>query len=92
MPSFTNEAYRKPLVAYASGAIAHPLNDSVDGLLMPEEDIQALSYVLHRLTNSPEPRKRLGEAGYEKVSYFYEASAVTQHLMESLEARKKVGI
>jgi glycosyltransferase involved in cell wall biosynthesis len=83
-------AYRKPVVAYASGAVAHLLEDGVDGLLVPEGDIHALSDALNRLTNSPELSKQLGEAGYDKVSRLYEASTVTRRLLKSLEAPKKV--
>jgi glycosyltransferase involved in cell wall biosynthesis len=78
-------AYRKPVVAYASGAVAQLVEDGVDGLLVPEGNVQALSDALQRLSDSPELSKRLGEAGHDKVRRLYEASAVTRRLLEALE-------
>lgn len=77
-------AYQKPVVAYASGAIARLVDDGVDGLLVPEGDIQALGDALHLLSVSPELSKRLGQAGHDKVRRQYEAGAVTQRLLQSL--------
>jgi glycosyltransferase involved in cell wall biosynthesis len=73
------------VVAYACGAVAHLVEDGVDGLLVTEGNIHALSDPLQRLSDSPEMSKRLGEAGHDKVRRLYEASSVTRRLLEALE-------
>lgn len=77
-------AYRKPVVAYATGAPAHLIEHDVDGLVVPEGDIEGLAEALLRLAESPDLCRRLGEAGYAKVVAHYEAGKVTRHLLEQL--------
>ncbi len=77
-------AYRKPVIAYATGATAHLIEDGVDGLLVPEGDIQALAGAIGRLNASPDWSRRLGEAGYAKVLRHYEAGSVTRRLLDRL--------
>lgn len=79
-------AWRKPVVAYACGAVAGLIEDGVDGLLVPEGDVEALAEALHRLYASPALCRRLGEAGHAKVVRDYEAGAVTRRLLGVLAA------
>lgn len=77
-------AYRKPVLAYETGAVAHLVENGVDGILVPEGDVHALAEALHRLNTSPDLCRRLGEAGHAKVMAHYEADAVTQSLLARL--------
>lgn len=79
-------AHRKPVVAYACGAVAGLVEDGVDALLVPEGNVAALAGAMRRLTDSPELGRRLGEAGYAKVCRHYEVTAVTRRLMDELLA------
>jgi glycosyltransferase involved in cell wall biosynthesis len=79
-------AWRKPVVAYACGAVAGLIEDGVDGLLVPEGDVEALAEALHRLSTAPDLCRRLGEAGHARVLRDYEAGAVTRRLLDALAA------
>lgn len=77
-------ACRKPVVAYAAGAVGRMVRDGVDGLLVAEGDIDALAAALYRLSDSPELCQRLGEAGHARVLACYEAGSVTRRMLDQL--------
>ena len=77
-------AYRKPVVAYECGAVAHLIENEVDGLLVPEGDTRALADAMERLAKSADTCRKLGAAGYEKVLTNYEAGDVTLRLLSRL--------
>jgi len=81
-------SYRKPVIAFASGASIELIEDGVDGLLVPEGDTLALARAIDRLNDCPQWCRRLGEAGHAKVLQRYEAAAVTGRLIERLLPRK----
>jgi glycosyltransferase involved in cell wall biosynthesis len=70
-------AMKRPVVAYASGGAPEVVSDGETGLLVPRGDTAALAQVLLRLIRDPELRRRLGEAGRERVERMFrpEASA-----------------
>jgi glycosyltransferase involved in cell wall biosynthesis len=82
-------SYSKPVIAYATGAVADLIEHEVDGLLVPEGDIKALAQAINRLADSPSLCRRLGEAGYEKVKSRFEAGVVTKSLLERLVSTGK---
>lgn len=77
-------AFRKPVIAYATGAPAQMVRHGVDGLLVPEGDIAALADALWQLHQSPELCRRLGEAGHGRIAQEFEAGLVTRRLMRHL--------
>lgn len=77
-------AFRKPVIAYATGAPAQMIRHGVDGLLVPEGDIAALADALWQLHQSPELCRRLGEAGHARIGPEFEAGLVTRRLMRHL--------
>jgi len=77
-------AWRKPVVAYATGAPAALIAHGVDGLLVPEGDIAALAAALAQLAASPDLARRLGAAGHAKAAARFAAPAVTAHLLHAL--------
>jgi len=77
-------AYRKPVVAYATGAPARLITHEVDGLLVPEGDTRALSAALQRVASDSALCQRLGEAGYTKVEQNYQTATVAHRLFRLL--------
>jgi glycosyltransferase involved in cell wall biosynthesis len=77
-------AFRKPVVAYATGAPAQMIRHGVDGLLVPEGDIAALEQAIWQLHQSPEQCRQLGEAGHRRIAKEFEAGLVTRRLMQHL--------
>ena len=83
-------ACKKPVIAYACGAMSLLIEDGVDGILVPEGDIDALAMAINKLEDSPALRQRLGEAGHAKVLKHYEANVVTRDLMCHLFSQRNV--
>lgn len=77
-------AFSKPVIAYATGASAELIEDGVDGLLVPEGDIEGLATAIHRIEADPFWAQALGRAGHAKVLARYEAGAVTRQIVAQL--------
>lgn len=77
-------AWRKPVVAYATGAPAQMIRHGVDGLLVPEGDLDALAQAMGQLHESPALCRRLGEAGHQRACTEFEAGHVTRRLLAHL--------
>lgn len=75
-------AHRKPVVAYATGAPARLVRDGIDGLLVPEGDIDGFANAIAQLSRDEALCRRLGEAGYSRAVEVYEAKQVTNQLMD----------
>jgi glycosyltransferase involved in cell wall biosynthesis len=56
-----------PVVATRVGGVPDVVRDGVDGLLVEPGDREALADALARLAADPELRRRMGEAGRERV-------------------------
>jgi glycosyltransferase involved in cell wall biosynthesis len=67
------------VVGSAAGAIPEALGDA--GLVVPEEDVGALSEVLQRLHDEPAEHQRLGAAGRRRVLDGYTDAAVAQRTL-----------
>jgi hypothetical protein len=59
--------YGKPVIACTVGGIRETVKDGVEGLLVPPEDVPALQDALRTLMSNPELRRRLGEAGENRI-------------------------
>ena len=81
MPSICEEAFGfaaaeamamgKPVIASASGGLAELITDTVDGLLVPPGDEEALTAAISRLISDPEQARALGVSARGKIhSYF----------------------
>lgn len=55
------------VVATAGGGASELVDDGVDGLLVPPDDVDALAVALRRLAGDPDLRQRLGRAGRARV-------------------------
>ncbi|GAB6066997.1 glycosyltransferase family 4 protein [Methylothermus subterraneus] len=60
-------ACRKPVVATRVGGIPEIVEDGVTGFLVERDDLEGLIAKVERLIENPELRRRMGEAGREKV-------------------------
>ncbi len=66
-----------PVVAFHHGGVGEAVLDEVTGLLAPEGDVAQLSGLLLRLLSDPPLRRRLGEAGRERVRRHFDIRAQT---------------
>jgi glycosyltransferase involved in cell wall biosynthesis len=61
-------ACRRPIVASAVGGIPEIITDGLSGLLVPPDDVDALSAAMLRLLERPEIGRALGESAYQTVA------------------------
>jgi colanic acid/amylovoran biosynthesis glycosyltransferase len=69
-------AHGRPVVASAVGGLLDLVSDGVTGIHVPPGDVPALRAALERLLADRELRRRLGEAGRERVRERFSWSAV----------------
>ena len=69
-------AHGLAVIGSAGGAIPETLGDA--GLVVPEEDVTALSETLQRLHDNPAEHQRLGAAGRKRVMDRYTDAAVAE--------------
>jgi type III pantothenate kinase len=75
----------KPVVASAVGGLLDLVADGETGLLVPPRDVTALRSALERLLADGELRRRMGEAGRERVRESFSWPAVTDATIEAYE-------
>jgi glycogen(starch) synthase len=73
-------AYRKPVIGAAAGGVPEVITEGEDGLLVPFGDVGALCQQIAALLDDEPMRRRLGEAGYRKVSKLYTWDVVFRKL------------
>jgi glycosyltransferase involved in cell wall biosynthesis len=56
-----------PVIGTDVGGVGEMIQPGVTGLLVPLDDAQALQNALIQLIDSPELRKKMGQAGYDRV-------------------------
>lgn len=78
-------AYGRPVVAGAVGGLLDLVADGETGLLVPPRDVPALRGALERLLADPELRRRMGEAGRERVREHFAWPAVTDATLAAYE-------
>lgn len=88
-------ACRRPIVASRVGGVPEIIQDEVSGLLVPQDDADALSAALLRLLDCPELRKSLGDSAYATVSKHFTwemMGAQYESLMSGLVASRREGV
>jgi glycosyltransferase involved in cell wall biosynthesis len=60
-------AFGLPVVATRTGGLPEVVDDGVTGILVPAGDAEALADALIRLLRDPDLRRRMGQAGQERV-------------------------
>lgn len=75
-------AAQRPVVATAVGGVPDVVEEGVDGFLVEVGDVQALAERLDRLARDPELRRRMGEAGRERVVPRYRVARLVDDVDE----------
>jgi glycosyltransferase involved in cell wall biosynthesis len=75
-------ARRRPVVATPVGGTPEVVVDGETGLLVPPRDPDALAAALRRLLADADLRRRMGDAGYERVRERFSADAMTGRVLE----------
>ena len=73
--------FSKPVVSSDIGGMTEIVGDGVSGLLVPPDDVDALTDTLGRLVRSPELRESIGRGGRAA----YEASFTLDRMAEEAE-------
>lgn len=67
----------KPVIGCDAGAVASLIDDGIDGVLVPPDDVASLGAALLRLLRSPDLSRQMGQAGRRKVQRRYTWDEVT---------------
>lgn len=78
-------AHGRPVVATPVGGTPEVVADGETGLLVPPRDPAALAAALRRLLDDPALRRRLGEAGRQRVAERFTASAMEDTILALYE-------
>ena len=73
-----------PIAAGRAAAVPELVLEGECGVLVPPDDVEALSAALKRLLSAPEMRKRLGEGGRRRVRA-YDAPLIASRFLEALD-------
>jgi glycosyltransferase involved in cell wall biosynthesis len=68
------------LIGTNVGGIAEQIQDEVNGLLVPVDDVPALTGAIERLVTDPEFRYKMAEAAYEKAKKTYSLTRVIKQM------------
>ena len=73
-------ALQKPIISTWHSGIPELVENDVSGLLVPEQDVDALARAIEILADNPAERARLGAAGRSKVERSFNASLLGKNL------------
>jgi len=74
-------ACAKPVVASRVGALREIIVDGETGILVPPNDVLALSSALDYLVENPRQAREMGEKGYDRVMGHYSADLVVPRML-----------
>ena len=75
-------AHGLPIVATQVGGVPEIIDHDGNGLLVPAGDVAALAAAIHRVATDPALRRRLGDAGRERVSTAFSLSTMVRNYDE----------
>jgi len=78
-------AFGLPVVATNAGGLPEVVQDNVTGILVPPKDPNALADAIVRLLRDPELRRRLGNAGRERVLSEFTTEHIVDQTLEVYE-------
>lgn len=64
-------ALGRPVVATAAGGPVETVKNGITGILVPPSDFRAMAAAIISLLQSPELRKRMGEAARQRIAHFF---------------------
>lgn len=79
-------AQKTPVVATPVGGTPEVVNDGETGLLVPPRDPDALADTIRALLDDPERARRMGEAGYTRVSSLFVAGEMATRVLAVYDA------
>ena len=77
-------AYAKPVVAFATGGPRFLIEDGVDGLLIPEGDVDALARAIIELLGDPVRRAEMGKRGEARTRTQFDPATIAARLAREL--------
>lgn len=78
-------AMGKPIVASCSQGMEAYIEDGVNGLLVPQHDVEAMRHAIKRLLDDPELRERLGANARAYAEQNLDPDKCTEHLARFFE-------
>jgi glycosyltransferase involved in cell wall biosynthesis len=78
-------AFGLPVVATRAGGLPEVVEDGVTGMLVPPGDPRALADAIESLWRNPDLRRKMGEAGRERVLAHFTANHVAQETLRVYE-------
>jgi glycosyltransferase involved in cell wall biosynthesis len=78
-------AARLPVVTTAAGDSATVVQDGLTGYVVPIEDVEGMAERIVRVAQSPDLRRRLGEAGRRRVELQYSSERLGDHLLSAYD-------
>ncbi len=82
---FEYMAMARPTVSVATAPVAATLEDGVEGLLFPANQVEALTLALRRLLADPVLRRQLGQAARLRIERDYTWEHNAQHIFQLLQ-------
>ncbi|MEH6473335.1 MAG: glycosyltransferase family 4 protein [Halopseudomonas sp.] len=84
LPNVLMEAQSQKLCCLSTriSGIPELINDGQTGVLVPQQDVNALSAALEKLIDQPQWRSQLAEAGYQRVTQTFAVDRGIDKLME----------
>jgi len=79
-------AFGLPVVATNVGGLPEVVQDGVTGILVPSKDPNALADAIVRLLRDPDLRKRLGNAGRERVLSEFRTDRIVEQTLKVYES------
>lgn len=73
-----------PAVCTVIGSTPEMIDDGVDGLLVPQEDSDAIAEAVAELISSPQRRRRMGEAARRRAVREFDTRVVAGNILEKL--------
>ena len=78
-------AMRKPVVVTATGGLPEIVQDGETGLLVPPSEQDALAQAVKRLLRDPVLRRKLGDAGRDRVASMFTVDAMMANLVKGYQ-------
>jgi glycosyltransferase involved in cell wall biosynthesis len=75
-------AFGLPVVATRAGGLPEVVEDGVTGILVPPGDSEALAEAQLRLLLDPDLRRRMGQAGRERVQSEFTVDRIVSQMLD----------
>jgi glycosyltransferase involved in cell wall biosynthesis len=85
-------AFGLPVVATSAGGLPEVVEDGVTGILVPPGDPRALSEAITELLRDSRLRRRLGEAGRERVQTEFAVESIVDRTLDLYEQIRRGGL